>query len=95
MGDKEHGAKGLCQERAWVCGLEAANALASSGSLTVNDSEKIEIENSVEKRKEKMSIILPIRDDEKQFVIAQKLNKRFINSLGDNNPFNYVLGIRK
>lgn len=27
MGDKEHGAKGLCQERAFVSGLQAANAL--------------------------------------------------------------------
>jgi hypothetical protein len=27
MGDREHGAKGLCQERAYVSGLEAANAL--------------------------------------------------------------------
>ena len=27
MGDREHGAKGLCQERAFVSGMEAANAL--------------------------------------------------------------------
>jgi uncharacterized protein with NAD-binding domain and iron-sulfur cluster len=27
MGDREHGAKGLCQERAYVSGLQAANAL--------------------------------------------------------------------
>lgn len=27
MGEREHGAKGLCQERAYVSGLEAANAL--------------------------------------------------------------------
>ena len=27
MGEREHGAKGLCQERAYVCGLEAANSL--------------------------------------------------------------------
>ena len=27
MGEREHGAKGLCQERAFVSGLEAANAL--------------------------------------------------------------------
>jgi uncharacterized protein with NAD-binding domain and iron-sulfur cluster len=36
MGEREHGAKGLCQERAYVTGLEAANALlrdtGSSGS---------------------------------------------------------------
>jgi uncharacterized protein with NAD-binding domain and iron-sulfur cluster len=27
MGEREHGAKGLCQERAFVSGLEAANSL--------------------------------------------------------------------
>ena len=27
LGDREHGAKGLCQERALVSGAEAANAL--------------------------------------------------------------------
>jgi uncharacterized protein with NAD-binding domain and iron-sulfur cluster len=27
MGEKEHGAKGLCQERAYVSGIEAANSL--------------------------------------------------------------------
>merc|ERR1712048_472945 len=27
MGEREHGAKGLCQERAFVSGFEAANAL--------------------------------------------------------------------
>ena len=31
MGKREHGAKGLCQERAYVSGLEAANALLRSG----------------------------------------------------------------
>jgi uncharacterized protein with NAD-binding domain and iron-sulfur cluster len=31
MGDKEHGAKGLCQERAYVCGLEAAAAKGQAG----------------------------------------------------------------
>lgn len=33
MGDREHGAKGLCQERAYVSGLEAGNALLRSGAL--------------------------------------------------------------
>ena len=31
MGPREHGAKGLCQERAYVCGLEAANSLLERG----------------------------------------------------------------
>jgi hypothetical protein len=33
MGAREHGAKGLCQERAYVSGIEAANALARNGLL--------------------------------------------------------------
>jgi uncharacterized protein with NAD-binding domain and iron-sulfur cluster len=32
LGDREHGAKGLCQERAYVTGLEAANALLRENS---------------------------------------------------------------
>ena len=31
MGEREHGAKGLCQERAFVSGLEAANSLLRQG----------------------------------------------------------------
>lgn len=30
MGEREHGAKGLCQERAYVSGIEAANSLLKS-----------------------------------------------------------------
>lgn len=30
MGDREHGAKGLCQERAYVSGIESANSLLKS-----------------------------------------------------------------
>ena len=30
MGEREHGAKGLCQERAFVSGFEAANSLLRS-----------------------------------------------------------------
>jgi uncharacterized protein with NAD-binding domain and iron-sulfur cluster len=33
MGDQEHGAKGLCQERAFVSGLEAANSLLRETDL--------------------------------------------------------------
>ena len=33
MGDREHGAKGLCQERAYVSGLEAGNSLLRRGEL--------------------------------------------------------------
>jgi uncharacterized protein with NAD-binding domain and iron-sulfur cluster len=91
MGDYETGAKGLCQERAFVCGLEAANALARSGVLSQSMNENNE--NKI-KRTEKFSNVIPIRDDEIQFTVAQNINKRFIDLLGDNNPFNYVLGLR-
>ena len=37
MGEYKHGAKGLCQERAYVSGLEAANALARNDTMTALD----------------------------------------------------------
>lgn len=88
MGDREHGAKGLCQERAYVSGLEAANALSRSGALS-------RTEDGAEKRREKQAKVIPIRDDEIQYTVAKDVNKRVIDFLGENNPFNYVLGIRK
>lgn len=92
MGDREHGAKGLCQERAFVSGLEAANALSRSGALSSSRSS-----GSVDKdqRKERQANVIPIRDDEIQFTAARNLNKNFIGLLGENNPFDYVLGLRK
>jgi hypothetical protein len=92
MGEYETGAKGLCQERAYVCGIEAANSLARSGVLSQTMNENSE--NKI-KRIEKISNVIPIRDDEIQFTLAKNINKRFIDLLGDNNPFNYVLGLRK
>ena len=92
MGDREHGAKGLCQERAFVSGLEAANALSRSGALSSSRST-----DSVDKgqRKERQANVIPIRDDEIQVTTARNLNKNFIGLLGENNPFDYVLGLRK
>merc|ERR1719446_1180677 len=52
MGDREHGAKGLCQERAYVSGFEAANSLARRGLLG---------EGHRQERK-----VLPVREDELQ-----------------------------
>jgi len=48
MGEREHGAKGLCQERAYVSGIEAANALARNGALGLNG---------------RQHLVIPIRDD--------------------------------
>ena len=90
MGDREHGSKGLCQERAFVSGLEAANALSRSGALSSSQSV-----SGGEKRREKIANVIPIRDDEIQYTVAKDVNKKFIDFLGENNPFNYVLGIRK
>jgi len=66
MGDREHGAKGLCQERAYVSGLEAANALARSGLLGAN-------------RKE--HVVVPVRADEQQVVLGRAANKGFMDLL--------------
>jgi len=60
MGDREHGAKGLCQERAFVSGLEAANALARRGAL------------GQEARRE--HAVIPIREDEPQVRAGRAVN---------------------
>lgn len=66
MGSEEHGAKGLCQERAYVSGLKAANSLLRSTSDGgVVDAHKI----------------LEVREDEAQFKAAVKLNKKVMKFL--------------
>jgi uncharacterized protein with NAD-binding domain and iron-sulfur cluster len=64
MGDREHGAKGLCQERAYVCGLEAGNSLIRRHIVRGANPSKT-IQHSV----------LPIRADEPQVVLGRALNK--------------------
>ena len=64
MGNKEHGAKGLCQERAYVCGLEAGNSLIRR--------------HIVSGRKSATTTphpVIPIRADEPQVVLGRALNK--------------------
>jgi len=61
MGEREHGAKGLCQERAYVSGIEAANSLLAStgaggGGARVD--------------------VLPVREDEAQFKAGVELNNK-------------------
>merc|ERR1712127_376085 len=63
MGEREHGAKGLCQERAYVSGIEAANSLLRS--TCSNDATN-------EKRKE----VLQVRDDEEQFKLGVSVNNQ-------------------
>lgn len=76
MGDREHGAKGLCQERAYVSGLEAANALARSGALGVGLG--------------RQHPVIPIRDDEPQVVAGRAVNKQLqdlLNPFGLASPW--------
>jgi uncharacterized protein with NAD-binding domain and iron-sulfur cluster len=64
MGEREHGAKGLCQERAYVCGLEAGNSLIRRNIVKgSNQSKTIQ------------HLVVPIRADEPQVVLGRVLNK--------------------
>lgn len=66
MGDREHGAKGLCQERAFVSGLEAANALMmdtySSSAFRPHP-------------------VIPVREDEAQFKAGVAINNKVMEVL--------------
>ena len=63
MGEREHGAKGLCQERAYVSGFEAANSLMKS--TCEGEEEKFQPHE-----------VLPVREDEMQFKMGMELNKK-------------------
>lgn len=70
LGEREHGAKGLCQERAYVTGLEAANSLLRS--MNNNDKSSVNV---------KTHNVLPVREDEIQFRTAIELNKNVMKIL--------------
>ena len=70
MGEREHGAKGLCQERAYVCGLEAANSLLQRGIVKGAGPAAI-----------RQHPVLPIRADEPQVVIGRALNTLVMDRL--------------
>jgi uncharacterized protein with NAD-binding domain and iron-sulfur cluster len=61
LGAREHGAKGLCQERAYVTGLEAANSLLRDGPLRGKAS--------------KQHAVLPVRPDEPQVLAGRAAAK--------------------
>ena len=70
MGEREFGAKGLCQERAYVCGLEAANSLLQRG-----------IAQGAGLAACQPHPVLPIRADEPQVVLGRALNKLVMDPL--------------
>ena len=70
MGEREHGAKGLCQERAYVSGLEAANSLLRR-RIVRGSSASSGQQHSV----------LPIRADEPQVVLGRAINKLVMDPL--------------
>ena len=79
MGAREHGAKGLCQERAYVCGLEAGNSLLRRGIVKGRNAAS-----------DQQHFVLPIRADEPQVVLGRALNKLVmdpIESLGIQWPW--------
>lgn len=65
MGEKEHGAKGLCQERAYVSGMQAANSLLDSTLLSTDGLKKAKV--------------LPVREDEAQFKLGVEVNRKVMS----------------
>ena len=75
MGDREHGSKGLCQERAYVSGLEAANALTRRGGA---------VAEALPGRRDGVDAthqVLPVRADETQVVLGRAANKAVMDAL--------------
>ena len=70
MGDREFGAKGLCQERAYVCGLEAGNSLL-----------RRKIISGTTPSQALPHPVIPIRADEPQVVVGRTINKRVMDQL--------------
>lgn len=67
MGEREHGAKGLCQERAYVAGLQAADEIVK------------EVGRGGGKKAEG---VLQVREDEVQFTLGSQINNRVNKFLG-------------
>ena len=73
MGEREHGAKGLCQERAYVSGLEAANALTRSRDALADVRARGGVGGP--------HPVLPVRADEMQVVLGRAANKAVMDAL--------------
>jgi uncharacterized protein with NAD-binding domain and iron-sulfur cluster len=81
LGDREHGAKGLCQERAYVTGLEAANALLRDGVTSDSSDSRSGSSSSSAKfyyQQEQQHVVLPVREDEIQFRWAVLANRQIM-----------------
>lgn len=86
----EHGAKGLCQERAYVSGLMAANTLLASSVVSSSQFTSVKASvprssnNPVKASSRRRSVnqpprlhrILPIRSDEWQVTLGRSLNRQ-------------------
>jgi len=68
MEEREHGAKGLCQERAYVSGMEAANVLKEKGIVEGKDGKEFKV--------------VPVREDEPQVKAVRAVNKKVMSVLG-------------
>ena len=66
MGEREHGAKGLCQERAYVSGIEAANSLLKSTETAISTD---------------YHQVLAVREDEMQFKLGVEVNIKIMSVL--------------
>lgn len=71
MGEKEHGSKGLCQERAYVTGMEAANSLLESTTEKGTGGRAEFVKHEV----------LPVREDEAQFKLGVEVNRKVMQVL--------------
>ena len=65
MGKREHGAKGLCQERAYVSGLQAGNLLLEREGVEPLQPHPV----------------LPVRPDEKQFEASVAINRQIMKTV--------------
>jgi hypothetical protein len=79
LGAREHGAKGLCQERAFVAGLEAANALLDDlGPVAAAGPAK---DAGRPRHAGKRHRVLPVRPDEPQVVAGWAAARRLPKAL--------------
>ena len=72
MGEREHGAKGLCQERAYVSGIEAANSLlrSTTGGGVMDGGGMMDLKE-----------VIPVREDEGQFKFGVAVNNKVMKVL--------------